>query len=531
MALSPLHPGDPRRIGTYHLLGRLGEGGMGSVFLGQSATGRRVAVKVVRPELSSDPEFRARFRSEVLRARQVPPFCTAEVLDADADHETPYLVVELVEGPSLAEVVQERGPLAGGSLHSVAIGVATALVAIHDAGVVHRDLKPANVLFALTAPKVIDFGIAKGLGSTDEHTEPGQVLGTIAYMGPERFDTVTSRSVGPATDVFAWGAVITYAATGHTPYGAEEMIAAAAGVPLPEPDLVGLPQPLLDLVGMALRADPDGRPTAHELLERLLRAGAAGDLEIRAGLARRPELSRAAAAVRHTVRMVIPRRAVDRGPEKWVADRRVGTGVLAAVVALTCGAGLAAVLRSGRPSGPVPAPLRSSIALDGRISGPASRDEQRPRCSVGGRVELSVEVSAKPACPPARTPGGWSVVADFALGERDACAVVRVLAKSGAYRVTACDGRIVLEAETGRLVRMLAFQSLRPSGDVAAWRHVEIRAGGSDLEVILGDRKVLNAPVETSPTRGAVVLGMTAGAAAGGGRAVVTFSGVVIEPI
>lgn len=497
---------------------------MGSVFLGQSESGRRVAVKVVRPELASDPEFRARFREEVRRARQVPPFCTAEVLDADADHDTPYLVVELVEGPSLAEVVQERGPLTGGSLHSVAIGVATALVAIHDAGVVHRDLKPANVLFALTAPKVIDFGIAKGLGAADQRTEPGQVLGTIAYMGPERFDSATSDNVGPATDVFAWGAVITYAATGRTPYSPEEMIGAAAGMPLPEPDLDGLPQPLRSLVGLALRTEPAERPGAHELLDRLLRAGAAGHPQVRAGLAR-PELSRAAAAVRHTARFVVPRRS---GSDR-IRRRRAAAGVLAAVLALAGGIGLSASLPGQRGTGPTPTPATSSLALDDRVSQPASRAEQRPRCALAGPVELRPEMPAVAACPPAQVAGGWTVAARFALVGPDACALIRVRSQTGAYRATVCRDRALLEAESGRLVRMLAFQSLRPAPDPAAWRHLGVRAGGADLEVTLDGQRVLTAPVATPPVRGAVVLGMTSGGAAPG-ETVVAFAEVTIEP-
>ncbi|GAA2511646.1 hypothetical protein Ahu01nite_066940 [Winogradskya humida] len=130
------------------MISRLGQGGMGDVFLARDPAGTPVAVKVIRAQYALDENFRARFRSEVNRAREVPAFCTAEVLDADPDHETPYLVVEYVDGPSLAEVVRSQGPLRGGSLHSVAVGVASALVAIHSAGIVHRDLKPANVLFA-----------------------------------------------------------------------------------------------------------------------------------------------------------------------------------------------------------------------------------------------------------------------------------------------------------------------------------------------------------------------------------------------
>src|SRR3954468_13285444 len=157
----PLHPGDLRRLGDYEVLGRLGEGGMGTVYLGRAGDGRLVAIKVVRRDYAADDEFLRRFRSEVNRAREVPPFSTAEVLGADPDHDPPYLVVEYVDGPSLASVVREQGPLYGAALQSVAVGIATALTAIHGARVIHRDLKPHNVLMARGGVKVIDFGIAR----------------------------------------------------------------------------------------------------------------------------------------------------------------------------------------------------------------------------------------------------------------------------------------------------------------------------------------------------------------------------------
>jgi len=161
---------------------------MGTVFLARSPAGLQVAVKVVRADLAPDDEFRRRFRSEVARARQVPPFCTAEVLDADPEAEHPYLVVEYVDGPTLAQVVDDRGPLTAANLHSVAIGVATALTAIHGAGVIHRDLKPRNVLLASGSPKVIDFGIARAMeGTATGNTTPEFMMGTVAYMAPERF--------------------------------------------------------------------------------------------------------------------------------------------------------------------------------------------------------------------------------------------------------------------------------------------------------------------------------------------------------
>jgi eukaryotic-like serine/threonine-protein kinase len=270
---TPLRPTDPRTLGGYRLSARLGQGGMGTVYLGHGPGGRPVAIKVVKPELAYEEEFRARFRSEVNRARQVPPFCTAELLDADFDHETPYLVTEFVDGPSLQEVVTEQGPLSGGNLHSVAVGVATALAAIHGAGVIHRDLKPANVLFALGSPKVIDFGIARAFEATSQHTGTDQMVGTVAYMAPERFDSDSSR-IGPAADVFAWGVVVAYAGTGRTPFGGDTAAATAGAILTRPPKLDGLPQPLRDLVARTLEKEPELRPTAFELLDQLVAAGA-----------------------------------------------------------------------------------------------------------------------------------------------------------------------------------------------------------------------------------------------------------------
>jgi hypothetical protein len=268
--VSPLHRGDPERLGEYRLTGRLGSGGMGTVYLGLDPDDGYVAIKLVHANLAHDPEFRGRFRSEVDRARQVPSFCTAEVYDANLDHDPPYLVAEYVDGPSLAEVVDERGPLRPASLHSVAVGVATALLGIHGAGVIHRDLKPENVLLPPGSPKVIDFGIARAFEATSQHTRTDQMVGTVAYMAPERFASRPGTDLTAAADIFAWGCVVGYAGTGQTPFHGDSPPATAARILTQPPDLEGLAEPLRSLVELSLAKEPEDRPTARELLDMLV---------------------------------------------------------------------------------------------------------------------------------------------------------------------------------------------------------------------------------------------------------------------
>jgi hypothetical protein len=263
---------DPARIGGYQLVRLLGEGGMGRVYLAQSPAGQPVALKLIRTNVANQDTFRRRFRSEVARARQVPPFCTAEVLDADPDHDPPYLVVEYVDGPDLATVVRDSGPLSPANLHGLAIGVATALTAIHGAGVIHRDLKAANVLLAPGSPKVIDFGLARALDpavDAVQDTSTGELVGTVAYMAPERIDPI-GRELTPASDVFAWGGVVAFAGTGRVPFAADTLPALATRILTGLPDLDGLGGDLRELVEQALAKDPATRPTARELLDRLL---------------------------------------------------------------------------------------------------------------------------------------------------------------------------------------------------------------------------------------------------------------------
>ena len=234
-AVTPLEPGDPRTIGRYGLTGRLGTGGMGTVYLGRAlAGGPPVAVKVVHAELAADPEFRARFADEVAAARRVAPFCTARVLDADPAARAPYLVTEFVDGVPLSVAVSDGGPLDESTLHGVALGVAAALSAVHAAGVVHRDLKPANVLLSLSGPRVIDFGIARALDVARRHTQAGMLVGTPGWMAPEQF---RGGTVGPAADVFSWGSLVAYAATGHNPWSH------AQSGPVAVADRAGAPDP------------------------------------------------------------------------------------------------------------------------------------------------------------------------------------------------------------------------------------------------------------------------------------------------
>ncbi|WP_396453759.1 serine/threonine-protein kinase [Actinomadura sp.] len=265
-----LRPEDPAELGPYRLIGRLGRGGMGTVYLGEDAAGRRVAVKVINRELAGEAAFRERFRREVTAARQVRRFCTAPVMDAELDRDPLYVVTEYIEGPSLESAVAERGPLPGSDLEGIAVGVATALAAIHGAGIVHRDLKPANVLLSSTGPRVIDFGIARALDAADGPTRTGQFVGTPNYLPPE---LLRGEQVSPASDVFSWGCVVAYAGTGTAPFAGSTVPEIFYRVVHEEPKLDGLDPGLRDVVAAALDKDPRRRPSVQEVLGRLVGNG------------------------------------------------------------------------------------------------------------------------------------------------------------------------------------------------------------------------------------------------------------------
>ena len=263
--LQELRPTDPRLIGPYRLVGQLGDGGMGRVFLGRSAGGRPVAVKVIRSDLAADPDFRARFRREVAAARRVNGLFTAMVVDADVDAPEPWLATAYVAGPSLAEAVRQQGPLPVNSVLALAAGLAESLAAIHAAGVVHRDLKPSNVLLGPDGPCVIDFGISRAVEQTSL-TRVGFVIGSPGFMSPEQAE---GHEVGPASDIFSLGAVLAFAAIADSPFGSGSTAALVYRIVYSSPNLAGVPDEIRPLLERCLAKDPAQRPTASELLAEL----------------------------------------------------------------------------------------------------------------------------------------------------------------------------------------------------------------------------------------------------------------------
>jgi hypothetical protein len=265
MEIGALRSGDPDRLGSYALIGRVGEGGQGTVYLGAAEDGRQVAIKLLHSELTSDDKARARFLRELEVAKQVAPFCTAQVLDADADGDRPYIVSEYVRGPSLNQQVMDEGPLSGAALDRLAVGTATALAAIHQAKIVHRDFKPHNVLIGPDGPRVIDFGVARAISGATTLTS--RVIGTPSYMAPEQ---ISGDEVGTPADVFCWAATLVFAATGEPPFGQDTIPAVINRILHEEPDLGDLDGPLADLVLDCLEKDPALRPGARQVLMRLL---------------------------------------------------------------------------------------------------------------------------------------------------------------------------------------------------------------------------------------------------------------------
>ncbi|MFC9843998.1 serine/threonine-protein kinase [Streptomyces sp. NPDC060223] len=337
--MTPLSTGDPESIGGYTLLDRLGEGGMGVVYLGVSASGRQVAVKLVHGRYAQEEEFRARFRQEIVAARRVSGAFTAPVVDADPDADRPWMATLYVPGLNLAEVVKKDGPLSPRDLRALGLGLTEALRDIHRAGLVHRDLKPANVLMTEDGPRVIDFGISRA-ADNQRLTVTGRLIGTPPFMSPEQLSS--PRDVTPASDVFSLGSLLVFAAVGTGPFDGDSPYLTGYQVMYEAPDLDGVPKALLRIVERCLDKDPAARPELadlHRMLQELPDSDSPGPRKARESAKPRPRPTPQGAATTFA--------SVATGTGKGRRARMVlaGLGTALAVTGLSVGAG---VFLSGR---------------------------------------------------------------------------------------------------------------------------------------------------------------------------------------
>jgi predicted Ser/Thr protein kinase len=353
MAAVSLEPGDPRELGGFRLIGRLGEGGQGVVYLGHGPGGERVAVKVLKAD--ADPVVRGRLARELAACERVAPFCTARVIHSSGEAARPYVVSEYVDGPSLQERVERDGPLRGGELDRLVVGTATALTAIHGAGVLHRDLKPANVLLGPDGPRVVDFGIARPI---EAGTVTTHLMGTPAYLAPEQLN---GEPPSPAADVFAWASTMVYAATGRPPFGDDTIAAVLNRIAHAVPDLTGVPPRLRELLATCLAKSPAERPRARALLVRLVDPSAPADADGGSG-----DLTVSVAANRALAGAAVPWTTVlplrDRVRERVWGRPLAAIG--AAALVLLAGVGL---VNLGRGDGTVPVGGASATP---EVSGP-----------------------------------------------------------------------------------------------------------------------------------------------------------------
>ncbi|MFF7371707.1 protein kinase [Streptomyces tricolor] len=348
MAMMRLRREDPRVVGSFRLHRRLGAGGMGVVYLGSDKKGQRVALKVIRPDLAEDQEFRSRFAREVSAARRIRGGCTARLVAADLEAERPWFATQYVPGPSLHDKVADEGPLGAADTAAIGAALSEGLVAVHEAGVVHRDLKPSNILLSPKGPRIIDFGIAWATGASTL-THVGTAVGSPGFLAPEQ---VRGAAVTPATDVFSLGATLAYASTGDSPFGHGSSEVMLYRVVHEEPQLYGVPDALAPLIRACLAKDPDERPSTLQLSLRLKEI-AAREAQGLDGV--RPPVPRAAEADRPTGRLV------DTYPEQQRTQRRTAPG-------------------TPLPRGGTPA--RGGVPARG---GPASRGEPPARGGMSSR--------------------------------------------------------------------------------------------------------------------------------------------------
>jgi eukaryotic-like serine/threonine-protein kinase len=401
---------DPRYIGRYRLVGRLGCGGMGRVFLGLSAGGRPVAVKVIRAELAADQEFRIRFSREVAAARRVSGLFTALVVDADVNGPVPWLATAYVTGPSLSDAVSSHGPVSARPALALAAGLAEALSAIHAASVVHCDLKPANVLLSPDGPRVIDFGISRATEAAPV-TGTGLVVGSPGFMSPEQ---AMGETVGPPSDVFSLGAILVFAVTGRGPFGEGSRPELAYRLVYRPPGLDLVPSELRPLVEQCLVKDPSQRPTAKELLAEV------GTLQAATGWL--PDLALGASAEYYASSSIPPPASLAAMPAAGRAlppgqDRRkrrrllrpvAAAGVAAGVLAASAAVSFALAGAARHP--PAAQPDVASSAMAGRpssapVARPASPSASASRSSTPAAIPAPVAADITPAMDTVTSPG------------------------------------------------------------------------------------------------------------------------------
>ncbi|MES5823072.1 PQQ-binding-like beta-propeller repeat protein [Streptomyces sp. RG80] len=387
--MQALRTTDPRRIGPYEVRGRLGSGGMGEVYLAESRTGLRLAVKVVRSEYAQDRTFRARFRQEVRAAQTVggTGTYTARVVDADPEGEHPWMATEFVAGPNLRDAVLDGGALPEPAVRVLAAALGEALGAIHAKGMVHRDLKPSNILLAPDGPRVIDFGIVRALEAT-AMTRTGAIVGSVGYVSPEQIRN--GGQVGPPSDVFALGAVLAYAASGREPFGEGQDSVILLRVLTRDFDLMGVPDGLLPLVESCLRDEPGERPTPQAVVEAVGHTAGSLRASVRPGW----------------FRALSPESVAAKGDERWLPQGESGE-------------------RESRVEYVAPTTATDTPVPDGVVSGAVEADAVKPGAVVSGAVQAGVPATAVvPAASPSPSrrgllkalTGGAVVVAGGGVG-------------------------------------------------------------------------------------------------------------------